>query len=457
MEVSLNGLLGIAGEAMAAQSAGVSVAGQNIANVNTPGYVRRSAVLETRRDSGGVNYVGIARAFDRFATGRVVSESGLQGAADARASALGTLQSALTPEGVPAVGDRIQSLLDSFTKLAQSPTDATARKQALAAAGDLVSSINGAAQTLVTQKSELLQTAQATAAEVNERLGRIADLNGKIADATANGGGGEALRDERDNLVREVGERIGVKAIEDPMGRVTLTSSGSTLVEGDRASKLAVTTSKGGNLKFELHRPEGGVVDITSNVDSGKLGGVREARDQDIPDLQSRLDQVAFDLANGVNAVHSTGFGLDGVSGRNLFTPPAQKDGAAYSLSLDPAVAGNPDALGAAKAAGDLPGGNDIALQLAALAGKPLGLAQNPAAAWGDVTGTLGTKKASADAELALRKDTVAQAETLREGSSGVSVDEEMVNLTKFQRAFQASVKVMQTADELLAGLLRGA
>ena len=105
----------------------------------------------------------------------------------------------------------------------------------------------------------------------------------------------------------------------------------------------------------------------------------------------------------------------------------------------------------------ELPGGNDVALEIAGLAGKPLGLASNPAAAGGDITGTLGTKKSSADAELALRRDTVAQAETLRESASGVSIDEEMVNLSKFQRAFQASVRVLQTADELLAGLLRGA
>ncbi len=455
--LSLNGLLGVAGEAMAAQSAGVSVAGQNVANVNTPGYVRRSALLETRRDNGGVNLVGITRAFDRFATGRVVGETAQQGAADARSSSLATVESALAPSGSPTIGDRIQSLFDSFTKLAQSPSDGAARKQVLSAAGDVVNGINGAATTLVTQRAELLQQAQSTAVEVNQRLTRIADLNTKIADAGAFGEGAPSLRDERDQLVREVGERIGAKAIEDPMGRVTLMSSGTTLVEADRASQLSVSTSKDGNLKVEVHRPGGAVVDVTSNVDSGRIGGLREVRDKDIPDLQGRLDQLAFDLAGSVNAVHEQGFGLDGQNGRPLFAAPAQKDGAAYNLAIDASVAGNPNALATAKAAGDLPGGNDVALEIAGLAGKPLGLASNPAAAWGDITGTLGTKKSSADAELALRRDTVAQAETLRESASGVSIDEEMVNLSKFQRAFQASVRVLQTADELLAGLLRGA
>ena len=151
--LSLNGLLGVAGEAMAAQSAGVSVAGQNVANVNTPGYVRRSALLETRRDNGGVNLVGITRAFDRFATGRVVGETAQQGAADARSSSLATVESALAPSGSPTIGDRIQSLFDSFTKLAQSPSDGAARKQVLSAAGDVVNGINGAATTLVTQRA----------------------------------------------------------------------------------------------------------------------------------------------------------------------------------------------------------------------------------------------------------------------------------------------------------------
>jgi flagellar hook-associated protein 1 FlgK len=454
--VSLNGLLGIAGEAMAAQSAGVSIAGQNVANVNTPGYVRRSAVLETRRDNGGVAFVGVARAFDRFATGRVVSESGLRGAADARAFSLSTLQSTLVPTGSPTIGDRIQSLFGSFTKLAQSPTDVTTRKQALGAAEDLAADVRGAATALVTQRGEVLGRATAAASEVNQRLSRIADLNEKVALATASGDGAEALRDERDQLVREVGERIGVKSLEDSMGRVTLLSSGSTLVEGSNASKLAVSTAKDGTMKVEIHRPEGSVVDVTSNVDAGEIGGLREVHDVDIPDLQGRLDQLAYDLAGAMNAVHQQGVGLDKQGGRDLFAPPAKKEGAAAAFAVDPAVVGKPDALGAAKAVGDLPGGNDVALALAALASKPLGQAQSPAAAWGDVTGTLGTKVASADAEAALRKDTVAQAETMREGASGVSVDEEMVNLSKFQRAFQASVKVLQTADELLAGLIQG-
>jgi flagellar hook-associated protein 1 FlgK len=455
--VSLNGLLGVAGEAMAAHSAALSVTGQNIANVDTPGYVRRGVVLETRPGGGGVGLMGISRAFDRFATGRVVGEGALQSAADARSKALSTLESALAPAGSPTIGDRMQSLFDSFTRLAQSPNDATVRAQALGAASDLVDGFHTAATALVSQRADLRQQAAATAGEVNERLARIADLNAKIATATAAGQGGESLRDERDQLVREVGDRVGAKAIEDSMGRVTLLSAGSTLVEADHASKLSVGETKDGNLKIEVHHADGGVVDVTQNVTAGTLGGLREARDVDIPDLQSRLDQMASDVANGLNAVHQKGYGLDGVAGRNLFTPPAKVPGAAYALTLDAAVAGNPSALGAAKAAADLPGGNDVALELAGLANQPLGQAATPASAWGDLTGALGTKKASSDAELALRKDTVAQAETLRDSASGVSIDEEMVNLTKFQRAFQASVKVLQTVDELLAGLLRGA
>ena len=104
---SLNSLFSIARDGLQAQSAGVTVTGQNITNVNTPGYVRRGVLMQPRQ-YGGVNVTGVSRSFQRTSHGRLVEEHGRHGAAQVRASALAAVESIVAP-GVPTIGDRVNS------------------------------------------------------------------------------------------------------------------------------------------------------------------------------------------------------------------------------------------------------------------------------------------------------------------------------------------------------------
>jgi flagellar hook-associated protein 1 FlgK len=196
-------------------------------------------------------------------------------------------------------------------------------------------------------------------------------------------------------------------------------------------------------------------IDVTASVTQGTLGGIREARDTDIPRTMATLDQFASDLAGAVNAAHSAGFALDGTTGRALFVTTSTVTGSARALTLNSALDGRPELLGAAARATDVPGGNDVALRLAGLGSRALGAGSAPP---GDRAAALvadvGTRRAAAEAEVQLRTDTVGQATELNESASGVSLDEEMVNLTRFQRAFEASTRVLRTADELLETLM---
>jgi flagellar hook-associated protein 1 FlgK len=453
---SLFSVLTLARDAMAAQSAGLHVTGQNIANVSTPGFVRRSLLLETRAGSpGGVFASGVARAFDRATFARAVAEGGRRESASARSGSLARVEALIVPSGAPSIGDRVGDLFAAFSDLAQKADDSTARAVVLTRAGDVASAISSAAADIDGERSALLARAQGVAAELNQDLARIGDLNQQIATAQASGVDALDLRDERDRLVRAVGERIDVKPVEDGTGQVTLLSSGSVLLTANEAGTVSVGVDSGGALLVQIAHGSAPPVDVTSRVTSGELGGIREARDVDLTALAGQLDQLAYDLANGVNAVHTSGFGLDGVSGRPLFAPPSGVTGAALALAIDPSVAGQPDAIAASSLASNLPGGNDLALALSALAHAPLGAAASPAEAFASMAADLGARKSAADAELSLRDATTFQLEQLIGSVSGVSVDEEMVQLTQFQRAFEASLTVLRTANELFDELLR--
>src|SRR5262245_50309251 len=118
--MGLNGLLGLARDALTAQAFALDVVGQNVSNVNTPGYVRRDANLETLR-TGGVVALGVDRAVDRFVDARVYDASGYAAGADARDQQLAGIESLFNDAQGTGLGSAIGALFGSFALLSASP------------------------------------------------------------------------------------------------------------------------------------------------------------------------------------------------------------------------------------------------------------------------------------------------------------------------------------------------
>jgi len=455
---SLFALLDIAQSGLAAQSAGLDATGQNVSNVNTPGYSEVTAKIETTETvdgfSGGAQVAGMNRAFDALTFGNLLTQQGLGGAADARSSALSQAESLVAPNG-QTIGDNIDSFFQAMQSLETSPSDPSARTEVLAQATQLAQSVATAAGGLTTLRDSLLAQAQGTATQLNGELSQIATLNTEISRASAAGGSPTDLEDQRDELASQVSTQIGAQVITDANGNYTLLSSGTALVADGSAATVAVGVDGSDNLKITSTMPGGIANDVTQNVTQGTLGGLREARDTDIPATSAQLDQLAFGFANAVNSIQSAGYGLDGVTGRNLFLAPGSVVGAASAMAVDPAVENDPSAIAASTTAAGIPGGNDNAIALAALASQPFGASATPADAYGAIASDLGTAASTANAEQSLRQATITQAQSLNSSASGVSLDEQMTNLDQFQRAYEASADVLQTTNTLLGELMQ--
>ncbi len=456
---SLFTLVGTMGNALTAQQAGLATTGQNVANVNTPGYVQRTAVLQSQAvmpgSDGGVTVAGIQRAFNSFTYGQVLAQQGLKSAADARSQALSEAQNVVAPQD-GSINDNMTAFFSSLQALSANPSDPSARSAVLSQATNLAQSFSTTAQGLQQTRSSLLSQAQGATDTLNADLGKIAKLNSQIAQANAAGDTAPDLRDQRDSLVNDVSTQIGASVVEDPSGSVTLFAAGTALVNGDHASSLALSVDTAGAMKFTITQPGGAPADVTSQVTGGTLGGLREARDTDVAQTASQLDQLAYDFSNAVNSVHQAGFGLDGVSGRPLFAPPAQVSGAAAAMAVDPSVAGQPNHVAASATAQDVPGGNGAVLQLEALANQPLAGGATPAGQFGALASRLGSAASAAASDATTRGDTLTQAQNMNSSASGVSLNEEMVKMTQFQQAFDAASRVLQVTDNLLGDFISG-
>jgi flagellar hook-associated protein 1 FlgK len=123
-------------------------------------------------------------------------------------------------------------------------------------------------------------------------------------------------------------------------------------------------------------------------------------------------------------------------------------------MAVDPTVNNNPSAIAASSTAGGVPGGNDAAVAMAQLATTPLGAATSPSDAYATLAGNLGNMASVANGQQTLRQATATQAQNLNSSVSGVSLDQEMTSLDQYQRAYEASAQVLETADTLLGELM---
>ena len=468
---NLLNVLTIAQSGLVATSTAIAVTGENITGANTPGYSRRIAMLENRSlnasTAGGVAVSGVARVFDQFSERALLAENGNWGAADSRSRALERAEGVLQPGDGFGLDDKFGEFFQSWEALAQKPDDLALRRDIVAKSQGLVQAFNTMSSSLESLRTNLFSDAQNVVDEVNLRLEKINVLNNKAIATSQSTSGKAEILDERDRLIREVSERISVTVVPQASGAVALLSSGVALLDSGVVRTISVSqasydpaspTDPRTVLRFDATLPGGTPRDITKNLSGGRLAGIREARDVDMIDLAENLDNLAFDFALEANTRHAAGVDLDGNAPPDLFVgglgPVPAPPGTAIGLLFNSVFEGDRRLLAAASALSPPPGGNETALSLAAIQQFALGGTGTPAERAGQLAAFTGGKVNAAKGELRLRATTVSQAHQRREEAAGVSLDEEMINLTKYQRAFQASTRVLQVADQLLQELI---
>jgi flagellar hook-associated protein 1 FlgK len=453
--VGLTQILSTALDGLNVSTVGLTTTGQNITNVNTPGYTRRDVELATRTQGlNGVNVVGIRRVADTVIERRQYQAMGLSSAASERDSQLGNVEGLFNDANGTGLSDALSAFYGSFSALASNPTDPTARANVLARADQLASRVNDTANSIATARSDMLTDARQTAAEVNQKAQQIAKLNQQIAAARAQGQDSANLEDQRAKVLLGLAPLVDITVVNQDNGSILVQASGATLVDDVSARSLSVDLDSNGALRFMSQTAGGGGSDVTRYLTGGKLAGIKEARDTDLAQIAAKLDDLAYGVATTVNAQHAAGVGLDGIGGRNLFSVPATAEGAARALAVSSDVANNPNAIAAASGTASLPGGSDNAVLLSRLAVQPAVGSRTAAEAYGDLVGDIGARKEASAEDVSLRNAVTDQVSAMRESASGVSLDEEMVALNKYQRAYEASSKVISTVDQLLQELM---
>ena len=466
--------LEIAGRGLAVTQSGIHVTSHNVANVETPGYSRQRQILAAGNpiESGsgaigtGVEQLGIERIADTLLLRQLATEDARAASLGVQGDALARIEEVWNEQTRPGLGARIAGLFDAFEDLATSATPgAPVEREAVRTAGELlVDAIRGADAELRALQKEADRAARTLLGSIDELAQGIADLNAEIVRAEAYGPAND-LRDHRDTLLRELARKVEITSFEQPDGGVVvMVGRGLALVEGSHARRLVAADDPThpfdpsfASIQFDTGS---GWIDVTDAIGHGELGGWLAVRDELAANALRELDVLAYNVAARVNEVHAAGVGLDGTVG-DFFTMPTAVEDAAHNFALEAAVAASADAIAAGL--GTDPGDNRNALALAALReepaaiwlpGDPPGPASGPSRTLLEhlaaTVGRIGAEASALATERASQARALQQLENRRDSLSGVSIDEEMVQLLRLESAYQANARVIQTLDRLL-------
>ena len=453
----LFGSLALASRALDAQRTGLDIVGQNIANVNTAGYSRRVVDIATvapansALSENGADVVSIRALRDRLLDRRLLVELPTAEREAAMAEALALVESSLGA-GSGSVDKSLEAFFNAFANLAEEPSSAIARNEVQVQGQALAGAFSGVASRLEAARRDTDRQIGAVVDEINSLAARIAVHNRTLSTVPAESG--LTVRDEQAMLVRRLSELVGVQVIEHESGAVDISiAGGRALVVGEYVYAVDTAPAPGtGYLQITT-----GGVDVTAQITAGRLGGLLNVRDEKIPAYLSRLDTVAWETAQQVNALHAAGFDLDGGAGGAFFTfPPSivDADGAAAAMSLSAAIAGDPRLIAAAgiNASGD----NQIARDIAGLRHARVleGGTSTLSDGWGELVYAVGSDTRFAKDERNSRDEVVRQIDALRDEVSGVSLDEEAMHMLKFQRAYEAIARFFSTVNQSLDTLL---
>jgi flagellar hook-associated protein 1 FlgK len=273
----------------------------------------------------GVFAGSIRRYVDQFINRQVTVSEQNMGRLSLAQNELHRLQAIFGDGNDQGVSARLTDFFQGLQDVATNPGELAARSVFLANAAQLSTSLNQAASDLATARESLNFQVRQTVVEINGLSRQIAELNGKIVNAELAGQNANDLRDQRDQAVNELAERVDLTTLESPLGAVAVYAArGQVLVDGEVVRELvAMEDAENGGL-VSVGYSMGGTrpVSINDQVSNGRLRGLLDLRDGTVVGLVRSFDQIAATLANAVNQIHRQGFGLDGSTGLDIFLSP---------------------------------------------------------------------------------------------------------------------------------------
>ena len=458
----------MASRSLSVQQQEMEISGQNVANVNNSAYaeeqleISESTPLATAQgeEGTGVQATGITENRNPLLDTQIQTEASVSGSLTAQQSNLqnaeayldeqiSSTSSSTTPESSNGLAAGLSSLFDSFSSLANEPSDLSLRQTTVESAQQVSAQFNQVSSQLSTVQSDLNTSVQNDVATSNQDLQTIATLNQQISSAQTSGGNANTLVDQREQTLENLAGLANFSTSTEADGSVDVSIGGVAMVSGNSVTaNLQAYADSNGNQQVEAVDTSGSTTQLS--LTGGSIAGEITARDGALASLQSGLNTLASQLITQVNSIYSAGYDLNGNTGQDLFTGTnASNIGVNTNLAEDPTQF---QASGTAGATGD----NTVILALAQLGNQDIsGLSnQTFSASYAQTVSNLGDAISSVNDQLDTSQSVSEMLTTQRSSTSGVSTDQEMANLIQYQKGYEASAELISTLNQMLQTVL---
>ncbi len=462
--MSITSVLNTAKNALFAQQTALQVVSNNVANVNTPGYARQEAVLTEQKAvmtdlglflSNGVSVSTVISHYDKYLEASVAKENMAMEEQKTYEQYFGRIETILDENNTKLTSNLV-AFFNSWQELSADPLSPTSRTAVVTEGANLANGIRDVYGELKDIQAEVDSNIALKVDEINSILHSVAQLNGQVYASGAGGNDNGTLFNERQQLVNKLSGILDIQYFQDKDGGMTImTSSGKTLV--DRESVIELKAESGSSGEFAKVSWSGGSsvsVDITNTIQGGSLKSLIDLRDNQLEGFIDGIDNLAESVMTEVNSLHCTGYNANGTTNidffKNVTTDFAENFDISDEIKADPSNV-------AVTSSAENPSDNDVALAIAELGTATVTIDGQDTTYVGygsSIASNIGTLSQNAKDLSEYHQTLMTSIEKQRDSVSGVSIDEEMSNLIKFQYAYQAAARLLNVANSLMDSLL---
>ena len=420
------------------QQAAINVTAQNITNANNENFSRRK--IDFNFKSTGISSQNVERVHDKFLENQIRLENQEYGRANVQSSLFKNVEIIFGEPGEGSLSSVMEKFWNSWDELSNDPESEVKRILVGNSGEQLANSFNSLNDRMENLSRESASMAQDKVTKVNALIDQLGVVN-RTANRSAE------LLDKEDIIINDLSKLINIQIKEDETGRKSVRSGGYSLINGSEVTKFSVSTVNSDSLqKLEITTERGDKV----NINSGELGGVLEFNNEYLKSYKNDIDVIAKSIIDKVNEKHSTGYGLNNSTGNNFFAGTKAKD-----IQLNKNLKDDFSLIATSSAQNTI-GDGSIAQEIA-----------NIRSTLDDETGRsiddnyqILVTNISVDGNkenfISQNQDKIiTQLRAQKASYSGVSLDEEMTNLLKYERAYQAAAKVAQAVDEIMKTILQ--
>lgn len=449
--MSISKLFNISSRSLAVYQRALSVSSHNVANANNPNFTRQRVDFGTERDDirvdgawgSGIKIDAVLRVRDKLTDIQIRNYNQKFADADKRSNILSQVEGVISEPSPLGLSNLLTQFFNSWDELASSPTSIPLRTNVVQSAEKLASKFQNVYEDISQIQNDLRNEMREKVNTINNYLKEVEVLNKQIFESKVGGHVSNELLDRRDFVVDELSKLANINVNQTEDGSLNISIGGIFAVDKFHSIELEMVEVNG---KLAVAAKGGGSV---LSLNGGELHATIDFYSNILPGYQQQLDDIAKVLFDKVNSIHSQGYSTTNppLTGINFF-----ESYAGGKLVINGQILNNPNLI--AVSSDGTAGNGDIALQLGNLRNAKVLNDKSLAENYSIFVSGIGNSKLINMQTADSNKMVIEQLELQRASYSGVSIDEEMTNVLRFQRSFDASAKLIRIADEMLQTLL---